>query len=211
MSSHIGEVITLQFGSYANWTGAHFWNFQVCSIPLSSWFPLFVGLLSFFYFPTCITRPRHPLPISHVPLSLVSPPPEPLLVQDEAQGLAEGTDALAKAYAEVDSGVLYRIGETQGVRALRGGRGGMGETGCPPLTTQIIFFVGFHVFCLYREWCVRSFVRSFVRPSVLAAALAPRHLCTRRSLSVVVGCCRLVEIAVVFAPQQHRRERKRQT
>ena len=24
-----GEVITLQFGGYANWTGAHFWNFQV--------------------------------------------------------------------------------------------------------------------------------------------------------------------------------------
>jgi hypothetical protein len=28
-SGALGEVITLQFGSRANWTGAHFWNFQV--------------------------------------------------------------------------------------------------------------------------------------------------------------------------------------
>jgi hypothetical protein len=27
--AHPGEVITLQFGGYANWCGAHFWNFQV--------------------------------------------------------------------------------------------------------------------------------------------------------------------------------------
>ena len=29
MGSRLGEVITLQFGGYANWTGSHFWNFQV--------------------------------------------------------------------------------------------------------------------------------------------------------------------------------------
>jgi hypothetical protein len=26
-----GEVLTLQFGSYANYVGAHYWNFQVNS------------------------------------------------------------------------------------------------------------------------------------------------------------------------------------
>ena len=31
-------------------------------------------------------------------------------------GLAEGDDALAGAYAELDSGVLYRVGETREVR-----------------------------------------------------------------------------------------------
>lgn len=29
MASPLGEIITLQFGPYANWSGAHFWNFQV--------------------------------------------------------------------------------------------------------------------------------------------------------------------------------------
>jgi hypothetical protein len=32
-SGALGEVITLQFGSRANWTGAHFWNFQVMLCP----------------------------------------------------------------------------------------------------------------------------------------------------------------------------------
>ena len=60
-----------------------------------------------------------PFPSVLVHPSERAPPPTP---QDEAQGLAEGTgDApLAKAYAEVDSGVLYRIGETQGVRCVGG-------------------------------------------------------------------------------------------
>ena len=73
MASPLGEVITLQFGNYANWAGSHFWNFQ-----------------------------------------------------DEAQGLAEGNDAIAKAYAEVDSRVLYRIGET--------------HEGTPTYTPRMVFF-----------------------------------------------------------------------
>ena len=32
--------------------------------------------------------------------------------QDEAQGLAEGEDGSSRAYASIDSGVLYRVGET---------------------------------------------------------------------------------------------------
>ena len=30
MDSH-GQLITLQFGTVSNWTGAHFWNLQVCA------------------------------------------------------------------------------------------------------------------------------------------------------------------------------------
>jgi hypothetical protein len=36
MASHPGEVITLQFGNYANFVGSHFWNFQVRPPPPNS-------------------------------------------------------------------------------------------------------------------------------------------------------------------------------
>jgi hypothetical protein len=43
--AQLGEIITLQFGKYANWTGAHFWNFQVrprvTLLPPSLWKHLF--------------------------------------------------------------------------------------------------------------------------------------------------------------------------
>ncbi|EEH56656.1 uncharacterized protein MICPUCDRAFT_47542 [Micromonas pusilla CCMP1545] len=72
-SGALGEVITLQFGSRANWTGAHFWNFQ-----------------------------------------------------DETQGLAESDDADASAYADLDSGVTYRVGET--------------HSGAPTYVPRLVFF-----------------------------------------------------------------------
>ena len=94
MGSRLGEVITLQFGGYANWTGAHFWNFQVRR-PFAS----------------------HPAAASPgkrsdgtLDRSLTFPPlPTP---QDEAQGLAEGEDDSSRLYSAIDSGVLYRVGET---------------------------------------------------------------------------------------------------
>jgi hypothetical protein len=59
-----------------------------------------------------------PLPRPRRPHSLNLPPPRPTTArrrhpQDEQQGLANADgDALGRAYAEVDSSVLYRVGET---------------------------------------------------------------------------------------------------
>ena len=95
MGSRLGEVITLQFGGYANWTGAHFWNFQVrrpfASHPSRRASP---GKQSDGTLDRSLTFPSLPTP------------------QDEAQGLAEGEDDSSRAYAAIDSGVLYRVGET---------------------------------------------------------------------------------------------------
>lgn len=54
MSSHLGEVITLQFGNYANWTGAHFWNFQVR--PVAFVVASSTVFFFFFFFPFADTR-----------------------------------------------------------------------------------------------------------------------------------------------------------
>ena len=94
MGSRLGEVITLQFGGYANWTGAHFWNFQVRR-PFAS-HP---------------SRRASPGKQSDGTLdrSLTFPPFPPRRTR---QGLAEGEDDSSRAYAAIDSGVLYRVGET---------------------------------------------------------------------------------------------------
>ena len=56
---------------------------------------------------------RRAPPTTRLSRSAPDPPPPPLpFAQDETQGLAEGADELAGAYADLDSGVLYRVGET---------------------------------------------------------------------------------------------------
>ena len=104
-----GEIITLQFGSYANWTGAHFWNFQARLLPAAcdAWM--------------CFPIPPPPRDVPGADDDPSSPPcpPSPSSDQDETLGLAEGFDPHAHAYAELDSGVLYRVGETLSVRVAR--------------------------------------------------------------------------------------------
>ena len=83
-----GEVITIQAGNFANYVGAHFWNFQVRSYSRS------------------------------VLCHACNAPSESNVVycpQEELLGLAEqdGTAALAR---QIDAQVLFREGETAQVK-----------------------------------------------------------------------------------------------
>lgn len=114
-----GEIITLQFGSYANWTGAHFWNFQARVLPAAP------DAQMFFPFPS----PPRDVPGADDDPPSPPRPPSPSSAQDETLGLAEGSGPHARAYAEIDSGVLYRVGETQSVRRA--------TLGCPPRVARV--------------------------------------------------------------------------
>ena len=85
-----GEVITLQFGGFANFVGAHYWNIQARLYTVHS--P-----------PTLYCIPWHPV---------IACPLNGLVwaVQDELAGLAE-QDAHRGVADQVDSNVLFRQGE----------------------------------------------------------------------------------------------------
>ncbi len=96
-----GEVITLQFGGFANFVGAHYWNIQARLYT--------VGTMWYY------TRTRSaPAPNTEVhPLACSMCLPDGRLtwaVQDELAGLAE-QDAHHGIADQVDSNVLFRQGE----------------------------------------------------------------------------------------------------